>query len=47
MTDAGTISVGLQSLKAALDISKALLNLGLSAPIKDHIRGMNDRILAC
>jgi hypothetical protein len=46
MTDAATISAGLQSLKAAFDISKALLNLGLSAQIKDQIREMNDRILA-
>jgi hypothetical protein len=46
MTDAATISAGLQSLKAAFDIGKALLNLSLSAQIQDRIREMNDRILA-
>jgi hypothetical protein len=44
--DVATISVGLQSLKAAFEIGKALLNLGLSVQVQDHIREMNDRILS-
>jgi hypothetical protein len=46
MTDAATIAAGLQSLKAAFDIGKALLNLGISAEVQDRIREMNERILA-
>jgi len=45
MTDVATITAGFQSLKAAFDIGKALLNLGISADIQDRIREMNDRIL--
>jgi len=45
MTDVATIAAGFQSLKAAFDIGKALLNLGISAEIQDRIREMNDRIL--
>lgn len=46
MTDAATISAGLQSLKAAFDIGKALLGLGLSAQIRERVSEMNERILA-
>jgi hypothetical protein len=45
MTDVATITAGFQSLKAAFDIGKALLNLGISADIQGRIREMNDRIL--
>jgi hypothetical protein len=44
--DVATISVGLQSLKAAFDIGKALLNLGLNVQVQDRIREINDKILA-
>lgn len=44
--DVATISVGFQSLKAAFDIGKALLNLGLSVQVQDRIREMNEKILA-
>ena len=37
---------GLQSLKAAFDIGKALLNLSISAEVQDRIREMNEKILA-
>ncbi len=46
MTDAATISAGLQSLKAAFDIGKALTNLSISAEIKSRIIEMNGKILA-
>jgi hypothetical protein len=46
MTDAVTISAGLQSLKAAFDIGKAVLNLSISAQIQDRVREMNDKILS-
>lgn len=46
MTDIATISAGLQSLKAAFEIGKAMLNLGLSVQVQDRIREMNERILA-
>jgi hypothetical protein len=45
MTDAATITAGLQSLKAAFDIGKALLNLGVSVEVQDRIREMNEKIL--
>jgi hypothetical protein len=45
MTDVATISAGLQSLKAAVEIGKAILKLGLSAQVQDQIREMNDKIL--
>jgi hypothetical protein len=44
--DVATISVGLQSLKAAFEIGKTLLNLGLSVQVQDRIREMNEKILA-
>ena len=44
--DVATISVGLQSLKSAFEIGKALLNLGLSVQVQDRIREMNEKILA-
>jgi len=40
MTDVATIAAGVQSLKAAFEIGKALLNLGISADIQDRIREM-------
>ncbi len=46
MTDAAIISAGFQSLKASIEIGKALLKMGISAEIKDRIREMNDGILA-
>ncbi len=46
MTDVATITAGLQSLKAAFDIGKALLNLSISAEVQDRIREMNEKILA-
>ena len=46
MTDAATIAAGFQSLKSAFDIGKALLNLGISAEVRDRISEMNERILA-
>jgi septal ring factor EnvC (AmiA/AmiB activator) len=45
MTDAATIAAGFQSLKAAFEIGKALLNLGISAEVQDRIREMNEKIL--
>lgn len=45
MTDAAIISAGFQSLKAAFDIGKALLNLGISAEVRTRISEMNDKIL--
>jgi hypothetical protein len=46
MTDVATISAGLQSLKAAFEIGKTVLNLGLSVQVQDRIREMNAKILA-
>jgi Zn-dependent M16 (insulinase) family peptidase len=46
MTDAMAISSGLQSLKSAFEIGKALLQLGVSADISARISEMNERILA-
>jgi hypothetical protein len=44
--DVAAISIGYQSLKAAFEIGKALLNLGLSVQVQDRIRDMNEKILA-
>lgn len=46
MTDAATIAAGLQSLKTAFEIGKALLKLGISADIRAQVSEMNERILA-
>src|SRR5258708_40057191 len=45
MTDVATITAGLQSLKAAFDIGKTMLNLGVTAEVQDRIREMNEKIL--
>lgn len=45
MTDAATVAGGLQSLKTAFEIGKALLNLGVSAEMRERISEMNERIL--
>jgi hypothetical protein len=46
MTDATAIASAYQSLKAAFDIGKALVGLGISAEIRAKISEMNERILA-
>ena len=46
MTDALAITAGLQSLKSAFEIGKALLQLGVSAEVSARISEMNSRILA-
>ena len=46
MASMADVSIGLQSLKAAFEIGKAVLNLKISADVAQQIGDMSQRILA-